>query len=118
MALMRFHNVLVTRDANTIIPKQVSAWELAVLEEMYGEGSIVVSDEVVRELAVPDVEPEMARLARIYGTEEDSKTPFVEIVYGRSTNGLRQLKKAIEQSIADEEGEAKRGPGRPKKEAA
>lgn len=113
MALVRCHDILVTRDANTIIPKQVTGWELPIFEELYGD--VQITGEVVRDLTLPDPESEMARLTRIYGVEEESKTPIAEIVYGRSVNGLRQLKKAMEQSLEVEE---KRGPGRPKKEEA
>lgn len=113
MATVRFHEVLVTRDANTIIPRQVSGWELAVLEELYPDGNVQSIREFVREKDLPEVSEEMARLTRIYGSDEESKVPFVEIVYGRSSNGMRQLQRAMEQSMVDEAGEAKRGPGRP-----
>lgn len=117
MAIVRFHEVLVTRDANTIIPRQVSGWELAVLEEIYPDGNVNITNEFVRVMELPEVDGEMARLTRIYGSDEESKVPFAEIVYGRSSNGLRALKRAMEQSLVEENGE-KRGPGRPKKEAA
>lgn len=116
MAAVRFHDVHVTRDANTIIPRQVSAWELAVLEELYPDGNVQIAGEFVREKDLPSVEEEMARLTRIYGSDEESKVPFAEIVYGRSSNGLRQLKRAMDQSIVSDE--ERRGPGRPRKESA
>lgn len=119
MTTVRFHDVLVTRDANTIIPRQVSGWELAVLEEIYPEGNVQSVNEFGRARELPDAAEEMARLSRIYGSDEESKVPFAEIVYGRSSNGLRQLERAMKQSVMDDaDGEAKRGPGRPKKEAA
>lgn len=116
MATIRCNEVLVTRDANTIIPRQVWPWELPLLEELYGAGSVVVAGEFEREYDLPETEQELARLTRLYGSEEESKIPYVEVVYGRSTNGMRQLQRAIAQSVVDEE--AKRGPGRPKKSEA
>lgn len=118
MATIRCLEVLVNRDANTIIPRQAWPWELPILEELYGSGSVVVSNEFDREFDIPETEQELARLTRLYGSEEESKIPYVEVVYGRSTNGMRQLQRAIAQSVAEEEGEAKRGPGRPKKQEA
>lgn len=118
MTTVLFHEVLVTRDANTIIPRQVAAWELPVLQELYPDGNVQVIGDIHREFDMPDLEPEMARLSRMYGADEETKTPFVEITYGRSAIGMKQLKRAMEQSVVEEEGEAKRGPGRPKKEAA
>lgn len=109
-----FYNVNVIRDANFHIPRSVSAWELPILQEIYGEGAIEVKGEEQREIPEVDVASEKARLERLYKTEEESKIPFVEVVYGRGPNCLRALEKAIKQSEVEE----KRGPGRPPKEAS
>lgn len=108
MSPVTFYRVIVTRDANTKIPKDVSPWELQVMSEALGEVEIV--EEFVREFAVPEAGPERARLERVYGNEPETKVPYVEIAYGRGPLCDRALAKAIAQSVVSE---PKRGPGRP-----
>lgn len=105
------YDILVVRDANFQIPRLASAWELPILIEIYGEGNVVISGEVQRDMPEVDVASEKARLERLYKVEEDSKIPFVEVVYGRGPNCLKALEKAVKQAA-----EEKRGPGRPPKD--
>jgi hypothetical protein len=107
-----FYDILVVRDANFQIPRLASAWELPILIEIYGEGNVVISGEVQREVGDVDIASEKARLERLYKTEEDSKIPFVEVVYGRGPSCLKALEKAVKQAEVEE----KRGPGRPPKD--
>jgi hypothetical protein len=97
-----FYNVNVIRDANFHIPRLVSAWELPILQEIYGEGSIEVQAEEQRDIPDIDVASEKARLERHYKVEEDSKIPFVEVVYGRGPAGIKALEKAIKASEIEE----------------
>lgn len=108
-----FYNVTVVRDANFHIPRTVSAWELPILQEIYGEGAVEVKDEVQRDVPDVDIASEKARLERYYKAEEDSKIPFVEVVYGRGPACLKALEKAVKAAEVEE----KRGPGRPPKSA-
>lgn len=108
-----FYNVTIVRDAHFHIPRQASGWELPILQEIFGEGAVEVGDSFVRDIPEVDVRSEHARLSRLYKHEEESKVPFVEIVYGRGPAGLKQLEKAIANSMV---GEERRGPGRPKKD--
>lgn len=110
-----FFNVLVVRDPNFHIPRQVSGWELPILQEIYGEGAIEVGEEVKRDIPEVDFTSEWARLERVYGVEEESKIPYVAVVYGRSRQGADALQKAV-QHYSDTEVQApRRGPGRPPK---
>lgn len=98
-----FHEVCVVRDPNFHIPRQAAQWEIPILQEIYGEGQVEVGKEYEFNFAKYDgVESEHARLSAIYGKEEDSKIPFVEVVYGRGPAGLKALGKAIEQARVNE----------------
>lgn len=111
-----FYNVLVVRDPNFHIPRQVSGWELPILQEIYGDGAIEVGEEVQREVPDVDFTSERARLERVYGVEGESKTPYVDVVYGRGPAGAKALQKAVQQYTEGEEAaQVKRGPGRPPK---
>ena len=94
-----FYTVIIDRDANTKIPKDVSQWERTVLEQVWGEGNVVEVAEFARELAPIDVESEKARLERIFGRDEDSKTPYVELAFGSGSLCVKGLKRAIEQAV-------------------
>lgn len=94
-----FHEVCVVRDPNFHIPRQAAQWEIPILQEIYGEGHVEVGKEYEFDFTKFDgVESEHARLSAIYGKEEDSKIPFVEVVYGRGPAGMKALAKAIEQA--------------------
>lgn len=104
----KFYNVLVVRDANFHTPRQVSGWELPILQEIYGEGSIEVGDEFVND--IPDVDPasERARLERLY-RQDESKTFYVDVVYGKGPGGLKDLTKAIHMFTEGAEDAPRRG---------
>lgn len=117
-----FYNVVVVRDAHFHIPRQVSGWELPILQEIYGEGQIEIGEEVVRDIPDVDMTSERARLERLYRIEEETKTPYVDVVYGRGPAGAKALAQAIKQytshaAVEEEEEEAPPAPrrGRPPK---
>lgn len=112
-----FYHVTIVRDANTKIPRVVAAWELPILQEAHGASGVIIGDEWPREFSVPDIEPEFARLQRVYGDEPDSKISYAEVTYGRSTIGMRALAKAITQSVVQEKPRLGRPPKATESEA-
>lgn len=94
MSQYTFYTIVVIRDATLHIPRTVSGWELPVLNEVFGEGNIEIKEEFTREFATPDIEPEKARLERMYGKDE-TQIPYVEVAYGRGPACMKALAKAI-----------------------
>lgn len=80
----------------------VPAWELPILQAMYGEEAIKVLSEVQRPDTPPDAQTEFVRLERRYKqmmNEDGSKGPhYVQAVYGQLVLGVANLKRAIDQS--------------------
>lgn len=108
-----FYNVMIVRDAHFHIPRKCAGWELAILQAVHGEPQVEIGEEFVHEMQEVDIASEKARLERIYKKDEETKQPFVEMVYGSGHNLTRALTKAVADYTVSEE---KRGPGRPKKE--
>lgn len=94
------------RDGACILTKQVPAWELPVLQAVWGDGVTELRDIIVEIVKPPTSQGEFDRLARVYSFERDeggSKgMPFVEAVYGQHGAGVGRLKAAMLASIADQ----------------
>lgn len=115
MKLIYFRCVVV-RDAMTKIPKQGFLWELEVLKEIYGQGSLEDVEEFEADGREPlPPEEEMGRLSKNYGRDKDSKIPYAEITFGRGAAGVRMLEKSMRAAIVEDEPEAETGA--PKKTA-
>jgi hypothetical protein len=98
---MRYVEVKVTRDTNTVYNKTVPEWELPVLEFIFEQGNVELRDGVTRDARpYPTAEDEFDRLARSYGSDAQTNVPFVASVYGQAGRGIRALAKAIEQCKA------------------
>jgi hypothetical protein len=94
-------NVMVTivRDTMTTIPKIVRPWEVPMLEEIHGQEQVLVNGAVEKEIdELPDAQEEFDRLVQTYGTNGDTKNPYVQIVYGNGRAGVKALEEAIEAS--------------------
>ena len=98
--MLRYINVKVARDPQVaVINKNVPAWELPVLEEVFGEGNIVKLGDVSIERDPPDAEAEYKRLGDVYGGTGNPKVSFVERVYGAGSRGQAEVGKAIAESV-------------------
>jgi hypothetical protein len=119
---VRVFSVMVRRDAQTITPVTVPEYEIAVLQTIFGEESILNADsKLIKEAGLgepvgelPLGEDEHVRLARKYGAGEDGKT-FVEKVFG--TKAGKGLDRAVAECVVKEaaEGEEDEAPAAPKK---
>lgn len=111
MSQLQFYRVSIARDPNVLIVKEVLSWEVPILQEMYGEGSVEIGEEVTRDAdGVPtESAEEMARLSRTYGQDQETKVPFVEIVYGRGPAGVKALQRSMDAARVDDEPKVRRG---------
>jgi hypothetical protein len=100
---MRFTNVKVKRDTNTVYNRSVPEWEVPVLEFIFEDGNVErlgTFGEVARDYPAPAVE--FDRLVRSYGADPQSGIPYVASVYGQASAGVRALGRAIEEAKADD----------------
>ena len=94
--------VIIDMDVMTKIGKQVWPWEVAVLQEKFGESKVRVQD--VSEVEVgelPDAADEFGRLANAHGADSGdggSNQPYVVIAYGRGKAAITALEKEMKAS--------------------
>ena len=100
---MQYVAVKVKRDTNTVNHKFGPAWEIPVLEFIFEDGNVEITDECEESgKPHPDAAFEFDRLTRAYGSDPQSGVPYVGSVYGQGNQGIRALKKAIEDAKAAE----------------
>lgn len=104
---MRYEFVKVKRDTNTVYNRSVPVWEIPVLEFIFEDGNVERTGEFEdagREY--PEPAKEMERLVLAYGRDPQSGVPYAHSVYGAAGQGIRALKRAIEEETqAAEEAE-------------
>ena len=107
----------VVRDPTLKVPRTVPAWELPILEAMYGEGNLEDVQQHEGEVdQILDPEQEMDRLIRVYGRDKETKVPNAELAYGRGPAGVRVLAASMKAAVIDSDGEdAPKRRGRPPK---
>lgn len=126
---MHFRQVQIIRDETATLVARVGDWEVPLLEAKHGEERIIVGElKAAPNRAWPDdARSEFQRLTAAYGIagSGDNAQSFCERVYGSGSTGVKNLAAAIEQAKATAEAESpaevtetRRGPGRPRKEAA
>lgn len=111
-------SLLVVRDPALKVPRTIPAWELPILEAMYGEGNLEDVQQFegdVDQILEPD--QEMDRLCRVYGRDKETKVPNAELAYGRGPAGVRVLAQSMKAAIVDGEkdDDAPKRRGRPPK---
>jgi hypothetical protein len=95
--------VIIDMDAMMKIGKQVWPWEVAVLQEKFGESMVriqEVSEVEVKEL--PDAAEEYMRLQNAHGADSGdggSNLPYVQMAYGRGKAAIAAFEKEIKASI-------------------
>lgn len=87
--------IVIDRGMATKIAKEIWPWELAVYEEMYGEGGCIATGDREVEIVLPDASEEFVKLSSTLGAGEGSEIPFVELAYGRGKHGIKSLANAI-----------------------
>lgn len=96
--------VVIDMDVVTKIGKQVWPWELAVLQEKFGESKVRVQEvSEVEVTELPDAAEEYGRLANAHGADSGdggSNMPYVMMAYGRGKAAIAELKKAIKASTS------------------
>ncbi len=96
---MQYVKVTILRDESASIPAHIGAWELPVLEALYGEEKLEVGEKVTFESRPwpEDVKGEFARLGQLYGVtgSGDNAQTWVERVYGTGSAGIKALGAAI-----------------------
>ena len=103
---MRYVRVRVTRDTNTVHNSLVPQWEIPVLEYIFEDGNVKVTDEFesnAREY--PNAGAEFGRLIKAYGSDPKSGIPYAVGAYGEGRVGMKALADAIaEAKAADPDG--------------
>lgn len=98
-------------DGNTKYSRGVPAWEIPILEFLFGEGNVTRVGESEKVMDVndgtkdrpyPNARDEYIRLENNYGSSPKDATAYVAAVYGNVPIGLRELQKAIDQAKVDE----------------
>jgi len=124
--MFEFLKVIVVRHMFEKIPTVVAPWEIPILQEVYGETSVLTTSGmplwdaengetndtetvmVEREIKAGE---EYARLERKYGIHPEEKTPFVRLVFGsaRERKLDQVIRKAyIEPADTNQDGEVDR----------
>lgn len=112
---IRYVDCVVVRDAMMKIPKRVPAWELDMLEAVYGKGRIEDVTEVIVENAPEPLSPEdeLQRLAKLYGREKrddgSAGDSWTALAYGRGRDALDRIESAIRSAIVDLPAPGRRG---------
>jgi len=92
-------NLIIDMDMVLKPTKQVWPWEVAVIQEKYGEGKVRLLDTVEIEVdELPDAPREYQRLGIAFGFdggEGGSQRPYVEDAYGRGKAGITALDAAM-----------------------
>lgn len=92
-------------DGNTKQSRGFPAWEIPILEHLFGEGNVTKTGESEKVMAMddsskdrpyPNARDEYIRLENNYGSSVKDDTPYVAAVYGTAPIGLRELQKAID----------------------
>jgi len=99
---IKMKNVMVRRDPALIIPQEVPAWELPLLESAHE--NVTVESERTLNRAAPDAQDEYKRLEAKYGRSENDDgsrgQPHVAAVYGHvSGGGVKRLAEAIQAAV-------------------
>ena len=94
----------IKRDTNTVHHKSVPMWEVPLLEFLFEDGNVEVTDELedVNGMEYPDPAFEFDRLTRAYGSDNKSGVPHVAAIYGNAGVGVRALAKAMAEAKAAE----------------
>lgn len=112
---MRYVRVRATRDTNTVHNSLVPQWEIPVLEYIFEDGNVKVTDEFesnAREY--PNAGAEFGRLIKTYGSDPKSGIPYAVSAFGEGRTGMKVLSDLIaEAKLADVDADApKSGPQR------
>lgn len=81
---VRYFDVLVQRGPLEAIETTVSEHEFPVLQEVHrarGDESLQIQGESTREVNL-DPDAEWERLKAKYGNHKETRTPFVQVIYG------------------------------------
>lgn len=96
---MRYVDVKITRDIQTVYNRAVPEWEIPVLEYIFDSGNVErlpTTQKIDREY--PNPAEEFDRLSRAYGSDPKTDIPHVASVYGNAGAGVRALMKVIEEA--------------------
>lgn len=93
---MRFITAKVTRDTNHSHTGDFAPWEIPILQLIHDPGNVVESGETQVDFEIPEPADEWDRLAKRYGTDGETKIPYVAAAFGQGQNGLAALTAAIE----------------------
>jgi len=101
---MRHVRVKIKRDTNTMHNCSVPEWEVPILENIFEDGNVEVTDEfvVASDSEYPEANSEFKRLTDAYGKDPDSGVSYAALTYGNGGRGVKALRQAIEQSEEDE----------------
>ena len=111
-------SLIVVRDPLMKVPRTIPAWELPILEAMYGQGNLEDVSFFVGEVdhvLPPDEEFDRLCKSKVYGSDKEVNLPFAQVVYGRGSVGVQKLAQAMQAALATDEEEAPKRRGRPPK---
>jgi hypothetical protein len=108
---MRYVRVKVKRDTNTVHNSLVSPWEVPVLEYIFEDGNVEITDEHEENAReYPDAAAEFGRLVKAYGGDSKTGIPYVVSTFGDGRTGVKALGAAI-----DEAKKADKNAGKPQR---
>lgn len=103
---IRYVNCVVVRDPMMKVPRQIPAWELPMLKQVYGEGNVEDIETFVTDAPQPlSPEDELSRMIKAYGREKrgdgSAGEAWAHIAYGRGADGINRLDGLMRDAIVD-----------------
>ena len=108
--MLHLRVVIDKGDGNTKYSRGFPAWEIPVLQYLFGAPNVTLTGESEKVMDLtdgskdreyPDAQSEYERLSGNYGKDPDDQS-FVSRVYGNGPLGLRELQRAIDAAKRDE----------------
>jgi hypothetical protein len=102
---MHYERVKVVKDpVATVMNRSVPAWEISVLEFLFGSANVQRQGEYeLVEREYPLAFAEFDRLEKAYGADTKSGVPHVVAVYGSGDRGIRALQTAIDNAESEDQ---------------
>lgn len=101
---MRFVELKIDRSVELSLVNTFLPWEVEIVMAIHPQGQVQVlgeKDYPAYEPVSDSVEAEYNRLVTRFGTDTDTRIPFVTTVYGQGAEGIKALKRAMDEAFAN-----------------